>query len=86
MTVRARARANDQLAALAALEAVVEIAMRALVATYRELQREPRADEPAEAVTAGTLVDLCGRLLAALDAHRRRVLTRRPETDPDWPF
>ena len=84
MTVRARA--NDQLAALAALEAVVEIAMRALVATYREFHCEPRSQEAAEIDTARTLVDLCGRLLAALDAHRRHVLTRLPEADHDWPF
>jgi D-serine deaminase-like pyridoxal phosphate-dependent protein len=60
-----------QLAGLAALEATVEIAMRALVETYRELHREPRLDDSAEAVTAARLVDQCGLLLAALDAHRR---------------
>ncbi len=63
----------DQLAGLAALEATVEIAMRALVQTYRELQREPRPDDSAEAITAAKLVDQCGRLLAALDAHRRAL-------------
>jgi len=60
-----------QLAGLVALEATVEIAMRALVETYRELHREPRPEDSAEAVTAAKLVDQCGRLLAALDAHRR---------------
>ncbi len=79
----ARARSNNQ---LAALEAVVEIAMRALVATYRQLHREPPSAESAEVISARTLVDLCGRLLRALDAHRRHLLTRLPETDHDWPF
>ena len=60
-----------QIAGLAVLEATVEISMRALVETYRELHREPRPDDSAEAVTAARLVDHCGRLLAALDAHRR---------------
>ncbi len=62
-----------QLAALAALEATVDIAMRALVETYRELHREPRPDDSAEAISAAKLVDQCGRLLAALDIHRRHL-------------
>lgn len=62
-----------QLAGLAALEVTVEIAMRALVETYRELHREPRPADSAEAVTAAKLVDQGGRLLAALDAHRRAL-------------
>jgi hypothetical protein len=66
-----------QVAGLAALEATVEIAMRALVETYRELHREPRPDDSAEAVTAARLVDQCGRLLAALDAHRRALTSSR---------
>ena len=62
-----------QLAGLAVLEATVEIAMRALVDTYRELHGEPRPDDSAEAISAARLVDHCGRLLAALDAHRRHL-------------
>ena len=62
-----------QLAGLVVLEATVEIAMHALVDTYRELHREPQPDDSAEAVTAAKLVDQCGRLLAALDAHRRAL-------------
>lgn len=50
--------------------------MRALVATYRELHREPQPDDSAEAATAASLVDHCGRLLAALDAHRRALNLR----------
>lgn len=72
-----------QLAGLVALEATVEIAMRALVNTYPELRREPRPDDSADALTAVKLVDQCGRLLAALDEHRRR-LARAP-SEP-WPF
>lgn len=79
-------RTRYQLAGLASLEAVVEIAMRALVDTYRELHREPRPDDSAEAVNAGKLVDHCGRLLAALDAHRRLVLARVPSDQRAWPF
>lgn len=74
-----------QLAGLAALEATVEIAMRALVETYRELHRELRSDDSAETITAAKLVDQCGRLLAALDAHRRH-LTRVPSDQREWPF
>ena len=63
-----------QLAGLAALEAAVEIAMCALVETYRELHREPQPGDSPEADTAAKLVDQCGRLLAALDAHRLHLL------------
>ena len=76
----------DDLAALSALEAVAEMAMRALVATYRDLDREFRADESAEDISAAMLVDLCGRLLDALDDHRCCVATQLPEPDHDWPF
>ena len=62
-----------QLAGLAALEATVEIAMRALVESYRELHREPEPGDSADSVTAARLVDQCGRLLAALDAHCRQL-------------
>jgi hypothetical protein len=78
-----RAPRKYQLAGLAALEATVEIAMRALVETYPELHREPRPDDSTEAVTAAKLVDQCGRLLAALDAHRQH-LARVPANS--WPF
>ncbi len=79
-------RARYQLAGLASLESVVEIAMRALVETYRELHREPRPDDADEAVTAAKLVDQCGRLLAALDAHRRLVIAPVPSNQCAWPF
>ena len=41
-----------QLAGLVALEATVEIAMRALVNTYPELRREPRPDDSVEVLSA----------------------------------
>ena len=63
-----------QLAGLATLEATVDIAMRALVEAYRELHRDPEPGDSAESVTAARLVDQCGRLLAALDAHRRQLI------------
>ncbi len=72
-----------QLAGLAALEATVEIAIRALVETYPELYREPRSDDSAETATAAKLVDQCGRLLATIDAHRQ-YLARAPSDA--WPF
>jgi hypothetical protein len=71
-----------QLAGLTALEATVEIAIRALVQTYPELHREPRPDDSAEATTAAKLVDQCGRLLAALDAHRQRLSGVPSDTSP----
>ncbi len=72
-----------QLAGLAALEATVEIAMRALVKTYPELSREPRSDDSAETATAAKLVDQCGRLLATIDAHRQYLARVPPDA---WPF
>jgi len=81
-----RTPCTHQVAGLAALEATVEIAMRATVENYRELHREPRLDDPAEVVTAAKLVDLCGRLLAALAAHRRHLGSCVPPDQCEWPF
>ena len=72
-----------QLAGLAALEATVEIAMRALVKTYPELYRDPRSDDSAETMTAAKLVDQCARLLATIDAHRQHLVRVPPDA---WPF
>jgi len=63
-----------QLAGLAALEAAAEIAMRTLVENYRELHREAQPGDSDESVTAARIVDQCGRLLDALDAHRRNIV------------
>lgn len=74
------------LARLAALEAIVEIAMRALIESYHELHREPRPGDSVESVTAGKLVDRCAQLLATIDAHRRHVARHLDPEDSRWPF
>ena len=78
--------ARHQVAGLLALESVVDIALRALVESYRELHRDPQPTDSAESRTAAALVDLCGRLLAAIGDHRRLVARRLPRDDHDWPF
>ena len=78
--------ARHQLAGLAALEGVVEIAMRALIQSYHELHRDPRPGDSVESVTAGKLVDRCAQLLATVDAHRRHVARHLDPEDRRWPF
>ncbi len=78
--------ARHQLAGLAALEAVVEIAMRALIESYPELHRDPRPGDSVESATAGTLVERCAQLLATIDAHRRHVARHLAPEDRHWPF
>jgi len=78
--------AKHQLAGLAAVESVVEIAMRALVESYHELHRDPRPGDSSESVTAGKLVDLCTQLLATIDAHRCHVARHLDPEDHHWPF
>ena len=85
-----RGPAKYQLAGLKALSSTLEIAMRALVASYPELWREPRLDEPPEIRSADALVNLCSLLLAAIDKHRRIITPLvpcdAPSDDPNWPF
>ena len=78
--------ARYQLAGLKSLDALVEIAMRALVETYPAFGREPHPTESAEVVSARNLVDLCGRLLIAIDTHHRHVARHLPGDEYDWPF
>jgi len=78
--------AKHQLAGLAALASILDIAMRALVESYPEFGRDPMPAPSGEPGSAATLVDLCGRLLAAIDRHRRLVARRVPDEDQDWPF
>jgi hypothetical protein len=78
--------AKHQLAGLAALDRIIEIAMRALVESYPVFRREPRLIESAEARSAAALVDLCARILDAIDRHRRLVARQLPEEDQNWPF
>ena len=79
-------RARYQLAGLASLESVVEIAMHAVVETYRAFAREPRSTDPPEITSARKLVDLCAYLLVAIDAHRRHVARHLPDDEHNWPF
>jgi hypothetical protein len=80
------------IAGLATLESTVEIAARALLATYPDIRHiAPRHDEPAAVTTARALVDACERLLAALDNYRSRVVAHLPKNPDhpiqlDWPF
>lgn len=78
--------AKHQLAGLAVVEAVVDIAMRALLESFHELDREPRPEDPAETVTAGELVGLCAQLLATIDAHRCHLARYLDPDDHHWPF
>ena len=78
--------AKYQLAGLAVVESVVEIAMRTLVESYHELHPDPRPGDSAEAVTAGKLVDLCAQLLATIDAHRCHVAPQLDSEDHHRPF
>ena len=80
------------IAGLATLESTVEIAARALVATYPDI-RHPAArhGEPTAVTTARALVDGCERLLAALDDHRSHLVANLPKNPDhpiqlDWPF
>ena len=74
--------AKHQLAGLAVLDRTVEIAMRALVQSYPELGREIHATDTAEVRSAAALVDLCARVLEAIDYHRQ--LMRHDIAG--WPF
>lgn len=83
MPPTSRARAAHQLAGLAALEAAIVFAARALVRTYPGVNRVERPGEPDETATARDLVDQCEYMLAALDAHWRIVAAHLPDGHPD---
>jgi len=78
--------AKHQLAGLAALDRMIEIAMHALVESYPEFWRESRVTDSAEARSAAVLVDLCARILEAIERHRRLVARELPNTERNWPF
>lgn len=78
--------AKHQIAGLAVLERTVEIAMRALVQSYPEFGREIRTTDTAEVRSAAALVDLCARVLEAIDHHRRLVRRDLAGPDRNWPF
>ena len=79
-----------QLAGLAALEANVRTALRALYLTYPAAARPQSDDEVFEITTARILAEFCDELLVALDDHRSHVSPRlRKLRHPDqtaWPF
>ena len=79
-----------QLAGLAALEASLWIALRALHATYPSAVRPQRDDELFEVTTARMLAEIAEDLLVALDDHRSHVAHRLKKLQhPDqttWPF
>jgi hypothetical protein len=78
--------AKHQLAGLAALDRMIEIAMHALVESYAEFGREIRPTDTAEVRSAAALVDLCTRILEAINRHRRLVARDLADEDRDWPF
>jgi hypothetical protein len=78
--------AKHQLAGLAALDSMIEIAMRALVESYPEFCREPRITDSADARSAAVLVDLCAQILEAIGRHRRLVARDLAPDDRNWPF
>ena len=79
-----------QLAGLAALEANVRTALRALYVTYPTVARPQSDDEVFEVTTARILAEFCDDLLVALEDHRSHVAPRLKRLcHPDqsaWPF
>jgi hypothetical protein len=79
-----------QLAGLAALEANVRTALRALYVAYPTAARPQSDDEVFEVTTARILAEFCDDLLVALEDHRAHVSLRlRKLRHPDqtaWPF
>jgi hypothetical protein len=65
-----------ELRALAALEATVMIAARALCAAYPAINKVARPEDSAAITAARTLVDDCERLLFTLDDYRVHVVSR----------
>jgi hypothetical protein len=79
-----------QLARLAALEANVRTALRALYVTYPTAARPQSDDEVFEITTARMLAELCDDVLVALEDHRSHVSSRlkrlRHPDQTAWPF
>lgn len=85
MTAR-RAAPELELAGLAALEATVSIAARALRASYPAINHRAHPRDSIETVAARVLIDACVGLLLALEDHRTRVVARVPAWARDDPF
>ena len=69
----------DQCAGLAALEAAIMFAARAVRHAYPTVDKVERPQEPREIATARDLVDQCEGFLAALAAHRNSIATSLPD-------
>ena len=90
MIPRAPLMLQRQLAGLAALEANVRTALRALYVTYPTATRPQSDDEVFEITTARMLAELCDDVLVALEDHRSHVSSRlnrlRHPDQTAWPF
>jgi hypothetical protein len=71
------------LAGLAALEAAVVFAARALVNSFPAVIKVERPGESPEVATARHLVDQCDYFLSALDAHWHAIAAHLPDQRPD---
>lgn len=78
----AESLAEYQVAGLALLEATVLFTTRALTATYPAIYRAPRPGDHAELASARQLLEDCGYLLVALDAHWRHAVVHLPDGHP----
>jgi len=71
------------LAGLAALEAAIVFAARALVNSFPAVSNVERPGESPEVATARDLIDQCDYFLSALDAHWHVVAAHLPDDHPD---
>jgi len=71
------------LAGLAALEAAIVLAARALVHSFPAVTKVERPGESPEIATARDLVDQCDYFLAALDAHCQVIAAYLPDGHAD---
>jgi hypothetical protein len=75
--------AARHLAGLAALEAAIVLAARALVHSFPAVTKVERPGESLEVATARDLVDQCDYFLAALDAHWQVIAAYLPDGHAD---
>lgn len=84
----AQLAAVPHLAALAALEAALAIAARAVLAAVPDADRGPFGCDPAEIITARNFLDACDALLALVADLRDHTFPRQrgEAAQLDWPF
>jgi len=75
--------AARHLAGLAALDAAIMFAARALVHSFPAITKVERPGESPEVATARDLVDQCDYFLAALDAHWQVIAAYLPDGHAD---